>query len=575
MARWVILNKEDEELAESLDGIEWEFFDAGLQSFFETLLIEGVARGRKNYVPGDKRFDDLFWEEVTEAGYEVSLVPDGEMVEEVSPMKAELVEKPAALLAKLPKEAREIYERVYEDSLKRYKGDEGKAAAVAIEAVKNAGYKKDEETGKWVKRKMELADAYFTKASKDPETGEMRWAATVSKFDEDDEGDIVTPEFFQSAIASVKSGLRPSPVLCVSHVDKGAPSDGWVAGDTAEMYVDGDYPKAKGTFRDTRLGRALYEAVRADIKNEVPHEKRVRISMGFFDEGSEPVDNGTGRKFKSGWIKHFAGTRVPVVKETVLMTEKGDSQRVTLKEDLTSIVGEELAAELLQLKSLSEGDLVIKANKDQVRAKLKELLSLLEADDDEETAEKNRDALGNEGTNVPEAEPAPKAELENETELEEEENKAKVTQSNDVDAFVDSFATGVKVALKGDGDRRDKFASLQRLLDAFGEGVVELVKGSTEPSAADIGETVQQAVVEAVRPLQQELLAVKAELDALKSGEAPPASVTTRPTSMDTRVVMAQAPIPASGGDLRTPTGLARKARSAYDLAWESTQDLR
>lgn len=554
---WTIVETEkDEVVAKSVDGTNWEFLDEEFQRAFETLLIEGIARGRKNYVPGDKKFDDLFWEELSSLGYDVGVEAEDEEVEIM----------PKAMLDKLPSAARKIYEEAYEGALETYDDDEEKAARVAITAVKNAGYEKDEESGDWVKtKKADLcyADMYFTKASLDPETGEMRWSATVSKFEEDDQGDEVTPEFYKNAIAVIDRGVRPSPVLCVSHVDKGRPSDEWVAGDTESMYIDGELPKAKGTFRPTEIGKATFDAVQNDIKNSVPVEERVRISMGFYDEGSIPKSNGKGRKFLDGWVKHFAATRVPVVKETDITVEKSEGSVTTIKEDAASIIGEELAEKLLAQGDREDKGLIVKQEgdgdrADQVKALVEQLLAILpETEAEDIDVDGLRRALGNRGTNA---------------------NRAQEPEyRSQVEEFVDSFSDLVKSTILGTGDRTEKFAAIQQGLDQFGKGVEQLVKGNTPPSSGDISEAVQSAVLDAIRPLQQELVSMKAQLEGLQGGVVPKAS--PRPQSMDSRVQMPSAPLPPTGSEggqmISTGVGQSRKVWKAKELAWKSTAEPR
>ena len=51
-----------------------------------------------------------------------------------------------------PKELNDLLESVYQSALKQYKGDEGKASAVAWAAAKQAGWEKNEKTGEWEKK---------------------------------------------------------------------------------------------------------------------------------------------------------------------------------------------------------------------------------------------------------------------------------------------------------------------------------------------------------------------------------------------------------------------------------------
>ena len=57
---------------------------------------------------------------------------------------------PQSMLNKLPADAKKIYEDAYQSGID--KGwDESKAAMYAIGAVKQAGFRKNEKTGMWVK----------------------------------------------------------------------------------------------------------------------------------------------------------------------------------------------------------------------------------------------------------------------------------------------------------------------------------------------------------------------------------------------------------------------------------------
>ena len=476
---------------------------------------------------------------------------------------------PKAMLEKLPEKAKDIYEAAWKQAKDDGRDDET-AAQIAIAAVKRAGYVKDEDTGQWAKAAYHTIEMWITKAVKGKD-GVMRWNATVSKFAVDNQGDEVTPEFFKSAAAQVANGLRPAPVLCVSHIDKGMPSDDWTAGDVEALYVDGDQPKAKGTFRDTLLGRAAFQAVRDDWSNKVPDNEKTRISMGFFDEGSERLvtrmQDGTekiGRRFRLGWIKHLALTRVPVVEETRIKAglEVKSMPATTKKQDAASIVGDELAEQLLpeqetEKADLSDDGMITKgddAETEQQKAKKPEM--------EEDEPEDEMDGDGN-----------PVSDEEDEEEKKDKKAKSLASQSaptpHDVTvaAFVDDFATKCKAVLLTDGDRTDKFKALQEHINSFGEGVVELVKGSTPPSSRDIADVVAEAVQAAVVPLQDQLAGVKAELDDLKQKATLSASGTPpapKPVSLDTkaRVVASEQTTPPDG---------IKKAK-IKDLAWQSTR---
>lgn len=171
------------------------------------------------------------------------------------------------------------------------------------------------------------------------EDGVMRWQATTTKFSRDVQGDKVTRRFYDEAIKRFKSKVVPPPFFSVAHYpvegecDCGyqykslleylcphCGQDRLHAGIATDIWIDGDQPKAKGIFFPTVLGKATFVQVKSDIKQQLPHDQRIRISMGFYpDPGEGTKHKSAGQKdFVRGWIEHFAGTRVPVVPETTL-----------------------------------------------------------------------------------------------------------------------------------------------------------------------------------------------------------------------------------------------------------------
>ena len=221
---------------------------------------------------------------------------------------------------------------------------------------------------------------YFTKASLH-EDGTRHWAATVSDTQPDNHGERVDKAFFPYAID--QSGVYGMPNLCISHYDftgKDVPDKIWKAGITSAMFLDGDKFKAKGQFLDNQAGRSLFDAIREDMEENISHEDRTRISMGFYDrtddeEKSEVTEDDNERRvYKAGIIKHFAGTRVPVLPRTEIEAWR-EMSMTTKKEDAASIVGEEHAEELEKLakevgKSEAE-ELVVKANEEVEMARKK------------------------------------------------------------------------------------------------------------------------------------------------------------------------------------------------------------
>lgn len=193
---------------------------------------------------------------------------------------------------------------------------------------------------------------FITKASESD--GVRRWDATVSEFAVDPQKDEVTPEFYAHSAENIAKGTHPTPSLVVSHLDDVSSvnvleptPEVFAAGWATEIYVDGRVPKARGIFVDNPLGDALWAAVKADIDNEVPDEERVRVSMAWHPEkgGVEKADG--VRRHTRGVIKHFAATRVPIVKSTEIMV-KSDEIKKTKYEDAVTIVGEDLAKQLAE-----------------------------------------------------------------------------------------------------------------------------------------------------------------------------------------------------------------------------------
>lgn len=216
---------------------------------------------------------------------------------------------------------------------------------------------------------------YFTKASLH-EDGTRHWAATVSDTRPDNHGQRVDKAFFPYAIDQSK--VYGMPNLCISHYDfagKDIPEEIWKAGITSAMFLDGNKFKAKGRFFDSRAGQLLFDAIRKDMEENISREDRTRISMGFYDrtddeEKSEATGDGDERRvvYKAGIIKHFAGTRVPVLPRTEIEAWR-EMSMTTKREDATSIVGEELAEELegyaKQVGKSEAEELVVKATEEE------------------------------------------------------------------------------------------------------------------------------------------------------------------------------------------------------------------
>jgi hypothetical protein len=214
---------------------------------------------------------------------------------------------------------------------------------------------------------------YITKAVQDKKTGEKRFSATCSNTKEDAFKTFMSLDLFKDFINRIHSGEQPPaefrsdawqggmPYLSVSHyLDLGGMAK---AGDTTDLYIDGDYLKAKGTFGDNPVGTKAFEAVVRDLA-EKP-EKPIRISIGFLDYGHKHGNIEWVRKgdydtcplcatelgpkvYTRGLLIHEALTRIPANVDTSIGLEErsmGDDI-VTRKDDAESIVGKELAEEM-------------------------------------------------------------------------------------------------------------------------------------------------------------------------------------------------------------------------------------
>lgn len=134
---------------------------------------------------------------------------------------------PKAILEKLPKKAQSIYESAYADGLKRFDGDESRAARYAIGAVKQAGFRKNEETGQWQKM------SEFCIIFGEPIVGgEWIEAACTGTF-ADMNGNVVsiTEEDFDEWVQAFEEGKRGQDLpITFDHPKTGGVAAGWVRG---------------------------------------------------------------------------------------------------------------------------------------------------------------------------------------------------------------------------------------------------------------------------------------------------------------------------------------------------------
>lgn len=482
----------------------------------------------------------------------------------------------------LPEEGKQLFERVYQSSLEgSCNGDKECASRIAWTAVKNAGWKKD-EAGQWVKTKS-LAEFYlhFSKASYDKSTGTRRWAAAASDTDADAYSDNMSIQLFQDFLSRIEAKDLPPeqfrsdfwsgglPYLSLSHYldleGKAAP------GVTESVYIDGNFLKARGTFSNTPLGQACFDAVCKDMYGDVPHpEGKIRISISFVDwmhqhksggyvftrntledvcsecvkEQSE--GNHFGLTFLKGQLIHLALTRVPVNTRTSVEVIKSMAIQ-TRRDDAASIVGDELANEIdtqSQLVGKSQVALVTKsevepevdkstfldAPVDQLAAALQgEYQDNLETTDvqeksdmtDEEKKKMAEDMQAKMCSDIVSALAPHFSELKSEI--------ATLRSEHELDSAFFQLRSSFDEIMKSELSGEEKLRAIQEPYAAFGNSIVETVRAKASPQispvqtsqvASDSSDLVK-AFSEALAPLTQKLDILNTRLSEQRSMVAP------------------------------------------------------
>ena len=237
------------------------------------------------------------------------------------------------------------------------------------------------------------AELMITKASVDPDTGEMRWAAVTSDTERDLYNERMSIPLYRSFIRRITDKTPVPAVLASDFWSGGLPyvsvshyldlNGVGVAGMARELYIDGNLLKAKGVFENKKkpdLAKACALAVKADLKNGTPKERRIRISIAFIDWAHTHVGGQSfARKaltdecpfcskgmpideYIEGHLIHLALTRVPVNPRSDIALE--ERSMTTKKQDAASIVGEDIAEELDQEahSSVAAKSLVVKSD---------------------------------------------------------------------------------------------------------------------------------------------------------------------------------------------------------------------
>lgn len=235
---------------------------------------------------------------------------------------------------------------------------------------------------------------HIDKAGFHKETGEMRFHAVGSDTLVDTYGDNMTAELFSDFLERIESEEAPPegygnefwnggiPYVSVSHYpDMNGDA---VPGDLQQVYVDGNRLKGRGKFFETPLGIAAFKSVCKDQTDSVDENEKVRISIAFLDWKHQHKSNGfvferksitdrcpecikeykeksgEGKEYLRGHLVHWALTRVPVNPRTpVELEEKSMSEILTQKDDAASIVGEEEAEKIDEMKAEMKSEAVV------------------------------------------------------------------------------------------------------------------------------------------------------------------------------------------------------------------------
>jgi len=288
----------------------------------------------------------------------------------------------------LSEKQKEQWAAVANDALKRCQEKGGKDCEASAIRQANAAVSRSD----MAEFSLTIRKAYF-----DEKTQEMRWKADTSDTETDSYDDNMTLELFSDFLHRIETAEKPPEHFCSDYWSGGTPyisvshyhdqNGAGVPGTVDAVYVDGNVLKAKGRFSDTPLGRACFKSVCESLHNMT--EKPVRVSIAFLDYKHQHKSTGTiferlsdetrckeclqeavaaiidgekpqGKRYLAGHLIHFALTRVPVNRRTLMEVDKSMTTQI---EDAESIVGEELAKELAEKeKEVGKSEfLVIKA----------------------------------------------------------------------------------------------------------------------------------------------------------------------------------------------------------------------
>jgi len=443
----------------------------------------------------------------------------------------------------LPSSAKKIWEKVYQAA--KADGDsEEKAAKKAWGAVKQAGWKKD-ENGNWHKKALlEEFSMVVKKASIDPKTGDRLWRAETSDTGEDHHGDNMTIRLFNSFIEKIESQeLAPEqyrsdywqggiPYLSISHYSD--LNGDAVPGVVDVVYIDGSFLKAKGKMNHTQLGDACWKALCDDM--EKPHDApdKIRVSIAFLDYMHKHKSNGYeferksltdicpeclkelisgeygGKEFLDGQLIQLAMTRVPANERTLMEVEKS---MATQKEDAATIIGDEEAERIDELEKQLQKSEVDKAL--VIKAKEKEDEEDEEEEMDEEEEKKKKDKeMKSDFSEILDAISDIRSEIESMRKPDTEEEPVEV---NPLDEAFSKFKSAFAEIEKSAATHDEKLMAIQSPFEEFGREIVSVIKSEKIEEAPEVLESgyaeVLKAIQDAISPLAQKVEILSAKLE--------------------------------------------------------------
>ena len=223
---------------------------------------------------------------------------------------------------------------------------------------------------------LSTLEMWITRVSYNKTTGVRRWYATSSGVKKDLYNEQMSTELFDDFVCRIKADERaPAPFISEAW-QGGLPYLGvahyldlngfGIVGPTEAVWRDGEVLKMKGTFYDTPLADAAFDAIQKDRLEKRTDGERVRVSIAFVDWAH---NHGVKRSFErkpladecmlcqagvadkvytAGHLVHQALTRRPAYMETEISVslEERAMSKSKRQDDATSIVGEELADEL-------------------------------------------------------------------------------------------------------------------------------------------------------------------------------------------------------------------------------------